>query len=521
MATFIDGIAASENIDSSGERISVAGMDISSLPVDGVFNYEHESKHPDQVIGKVLMAKKIFSVKDCENDRMKYFWDKCQTPYVYVMGELFDDYKESAKEVAGMFRYDSDKKDQNERNVMNFSIEGAKIAKEGINIVKSIARKVTITVLPCNKAAVAEMVPAKAAKPKNDLDSLFKSETDFQVELFKPVDMGAFLESIKKHANLALVKAEDPRGTSMGKTKSGQHVFTHGRIGEYSSFTHADHKDAMNMHYDAISRAPDAKLAQHHTNKMKLHQSAMHSAERRETRMARTTPGASTMRAAGTLQSKPSVHRPYAKVDDIKKTMTAGSSTGAPSTLQGGAATAKECLDPKMHKGCTHGPTLTKSEFWLERAEQEYSIWSQREHFEKFMSAKNPNMTKTEIKVIGQTMALKKAIEAEQALETMTKALTFGSPSQQAATAKFVEEQKNKPKAPKQEHKPEPELKGRVKTEVSHIESHLSPSVDHETVHLQSGHKVMGVKKGTHKVGDKVTVSAHPMGARVLTPGHE
>ena len=51
--TLIHGIAASENIDSSGERIIIAGMDISSLEVSGVFNYEHSSNIPAQIVGKV------------------------------------------------------------------------------------------------------------------------------------------------------------------------------------------------------------------------------------------------------------------------------------------------------------------------------------------------------------------------------------------------------------------------------------------------------------------------------------
>ena len=129
MATYIHGIGASENIDSSGERLSIDGMDISSLDKDGVFTYEHELakvagpdgkpidvsvKIPSQVVGKILKAKKIFSDKDCEDDHQMYFWNKCKTPYLYVMGELFDDYTEAAKDLAGKFRYDADHKDPKE-----------------------------------------------------------------------------------------------------------------------------------------------------------------------------------------------------------------------------------------------------------------------------------------------------------------------------------------------------------------------------------------------------------------------
>src|ERR1700677_1930376 len=175
MATFIHGIGASENIDTSGEIVSIAGLDISSLDKDGVFNWEHKADQPSQVVGKILKARKIFSDADCEDDHQLHFWNKCKTPYLYVMGELLDDYSDSAREVAGKFRYDADH--SNERNMMNFSIEGSKISKEGITVSRSIARKVTITILPCNKVAVAEMVAVDPAKPKkNAVDELFKTE---------------------------------------------------------------------------------------------------------------------------------------------------------------------------------------------------------------------------------------------------------------------------------------------------------------------------------------------------------
>ena len=69
MPTYIDGIGASQNIDSSGEIVDIAGLDISSLEVDGSLNWEHKKDFPEQLVGKILKAKKIFSEKDCEDDR--------------------------------------------------------------------------------------------------------------------------------------------------------------------------------------------------------------------------------------------------------------------------------------------------------------------------------------------------------------------------------------------------------------------------------------------------------------------
>lgn len=467
--TFIDGIGASENIDSTGERILIAGMDISQLPIDGVFNWEHHKDVPSQVVGKVLFAKKIFSDKDCEDDRQAYFWQKCQVPFVYVMGELFDDYKESSKEVAGMFRYDFDKKDQNERNVMNFSIEGAKLEKQGIDIVKSIARKVTITVLPANKAAIAEIVPAKTGKAKDDLDGLFKTETTVEIELIKSEDLSKVMENLKKNSpHLKLVPPHDPRGSNIGKTKSGKDVFSQEKVHNYQGFSSQDHKDAANFHYNSVKAGTDVKINQHHMNKMKLHMQASQSAERRENRGANAVATAranSVAARSSASMSKPhaSVNRPYAKVGDLNKketgakhkhkhigwdklhsklegegyskesadkiagaikakvhpmnkAMTAGSQNAAPGDLTNGAAIQTEDKSFSAKK--------KKKDFWLARAEEEYSHWDKKEQFREFMKKRMPSMTKSQIDAFGATLALKKSLNAESLLNELNKQST-------------------------------------------------------------------------------------------------
>lgn len=291
MATFIHGIAASENIDSSGERISIEGMDISSLEKDGVYNWEHKADQPGQVVGKVLKARKIFSEQDCEDDHQLHFWQKCQVPYLYVMGELMDDYKESAKEVAGMFRYDLDH--QGDRNVCNFSIEGAKIDKQGMDILKSIARKVTITVTPCNKAAVAAMVPVVKSPKKGDINELFKTET-VEAEIFKKDEgftMGSLAASeLKKDqpkqtvvgtghkAPPASAKATTaPKEQHLGLTSTGKPIFANQAINIYSEgFSEQDHKEGYDAHTKAGVTSHSAgnftQSALHHARATMHHQ---------------------------------------------------------------------------------------------------------------------------------------------------------------------------------------------------------------------------------------------------------
>jgi hypothetical protein len=88
----------------------------------------------------------------------------------------------------------------------------------------------------------------------------------------------------------------------------------------------------------------------------------------------------------------------------LNKAMEAGSAMAAPSQLTQGAAL-----------GIGFGIKKKKSQSLL-RAEQAYGSWEKREEFEKFMKEKLPKLTKNEIKAIGQVLALKKSMKAEDAL---------------------------------------------------------------------------------------------------------
>jgi hypothetical protein len=412
MGMFIHGIAASENIDSSGEVISIAGTDISSLAVDGIFNYEHDQatdsqgnpislKRPENVVGKILKAKKIFSEEDCEDDAQLMFFQKCGVPYIYVMGELFDDYKASAKEVAGMFRYDADHKDTNDKAVMNFSIEGAKIEKQGMNILKSIARKVTLTPLPCNKAAIAQMVSTAPAKPKkNSIDELFKTE-EIKAEIYA----GPLQKDQPK------LTVAPPPSSAIGTTRSGKAISPTARVHEYgdhTKFSADDHSDAYDAHINASNTAHkmgDFKASQGHRNKAALHAGARMRILDTTKRISSgkpnvATPAPAAPSAAG--NSKLSTNMPYG----LKKALDAGSGMAAPSQLTGGAALAKEDKPKKKSQ-------------WLARAEKEYETWSKKEQFESFMSKRMPNMTKGEIIAIGQVMVLNKSMTLENAIASI------------------------------------------------------------------------------------------------------
>lgn len=412
MPTLIDGIAASENIDSSGEIISVAGMDISSLDKTGNFNWEHKKDQPNQIVGKILKAKKIFKAEDCDNERERYFWNKCKVPYVYVMGELFDEYTDSGKHVAGLFKYDADKKGINEHNVVGFSIEGAKLDKKGMTITRSIARKCTITEAPCNKAAIAEAMPEKPKKTE-DLADFFKSESSFktvpyvEIELFKsdlfadvkkaedphhhanklgitpmnkpaapaaPAPMDKSAVGIKKPAApAAQAKApaktfgqtpfRDP-GHTMGRTSSGKDVMSHQRIHEYRGFSTKDHEEAAKMHFEHSQGAKDPKTGAHHLDRMKLHLQAAQTSARKDDRL-KVGMEAKRKKLMQKAMNPPAQKPAPGAEQKMEKAMTAGSGMTAPSECEGGAALAKESLEKTYasdaQRRWAHTPKGTKA----------------------------------------------------------------------------------------------------------------------------------------------------------------
>lgn len=186
--TFIHGVVSTQHIDSSGERIIIEGVDISSLTKDGTFNYEHDNKSPSSVVGKILEAKKILAASDCENDHHLYFWNKIKLPFIYCAGELFDavGHKE-AQEVAALLRYDQlEPINKESKKLINFSIEGSRVEKQGSNITKCIARRVALTGTPCNKVCEAEELKLDPKEEKHSDSGDFKFIQDIMGKSDEP-----------------------------------------------------------------------------------------------------------------------------------------------------------------------------------------------------------------------------------------------------------------------------------------------------------------------------------------------
>jgi hypothetical protein len=194
--TVIDGVFASEAIDTSGEMIDIKEMDITSLnDGSGVANTEHinpedkqfkEAKAEDAgqwavIVGRVIFAKKIFSEDDCTSERELAFWNEVKLPFIYGAVELFDsDGHHNAQELAAtIWHYHKRKLPV----VARYSIEGSTVDRDGHILRPTIARRVAITIKPCNQAAASSLVERTNVPPKH-----FKKDK----ELSKIEQIGTF-----------------------------------------------------------------------------------------------------------------------------------------------------------------------------------------------------------------------------------------------------------------------------------------------------------------------------------------
>ncbi len=153
----IDGVLGSQCVDSSGEVLDIDGADIQDLEEGrGVLNYEHKGaedkdSNGQEIVGKIITAKKIFKEGDCDNARQRAFWKKVKHPFIYGVCRLYDGAgHEGAKALAAQIR---DHFANSEPILVRFSVEGSTLEKEGNVLKRSVIRRVALTLKPCNRTA--------------------------------------------------------------------------------------------------------------------------------------------------------------------------------------------------------------------------------------------------------------------------------------------------------------------------------------------------------------------------------
>lgn len=372
--TYIDGISSTVSIDTAGEIVDLAGIDCYSL-IGAALNWEHKADIPAQIVGKILEYKKIFSEQDIENDRHQYYWDKCKTPYLYVMGRLFDDKKDSSKECAALFIDDAEHPD--EHPMVGFSIEGSKVDKKGLTVTKSIARKITITAANANKQCVAELIPADSQK--TDPNSIFKTEATFCIELFKSESMEKSAPSWSpgKKVDNAVHFSHPEHGTvSIHKQPNGEFHVKHqgalaGLSGQKGKFRRAEAAGQhAKIYMQAVSQKKVLGPKMHDRSSPQMvnkSNSHMNKGVIGGIGMGGGLPPESTDKKNKRGLFNPDVDKITGKTGiiggmgmggigrsehkgNLKKALTAGSGMAAPGNLTGGAVLGKESLDKKMKK---------------------------------------------------------------------------------------------------------------------------------------------------------------------------
>lgn len=187
----VDGAFSTQIIDTSGEIVDIAGADITSLNEDGVLNTEHVNPFPKEngdnkhqaswstIVGRIIFAKKIFGEQDCESQRELKLWDKILSPFIYGAGELFDaDGHKNAQELASMMKH------YNDRGlplVVRYSVEGSTVERKGNILTKTIARRVAMTIKPCNKSSYSGLVAEAVDKEQDQSLSFIKSEKHISI----------------------------------------------------------------------------------------------------------------------------------------------------------------------------------------------------------------------------------------------------------------------------------------------------------------------------------------------------
>ncbi len=167
-------VAASEAIDKVGEKIDIKGIDITSFEEGtGTLNVEHvdpgekDPRDPtkplsfgQETVGKIIAAKKIFSKKDCENEIEEKIWADIEMPYLLVIGRLEDAaghplVETAARAQAAKIR---DAHANGEMSIVRASIQGNTLSQTDNKLTSTLARKVSLTIGPCNATCNAYLI---------------------------------------------------------------------------------------------------------------------------------------------------------------------------------------------------------------------------------------------------------------------------------------------------------------------------------------------------------------------------
>lgn len=184
-STIIEGVASTEAKDSQGESLDLNGADISALLEGrGFVNSDHSNRF-EHLVGRVLDAKKVQSIEDCEtSQQMKYYSEK-KKPFLWAKLELWDGHgHKEADAISSIYNY---YQDRNQEPPIKLSVEGKTLERgKGGLLKRTIIKGVALTVHPANKTTKTDVVgivksagaPMSLVKSESDTVPIFIEEKD-------------------------------------------------------------------------------------------------------------------------------------------------------------------------------------------------------------------------------------------------------------------------------------------------------------------------------------------------------
>jgi hypothetical protein len=212
-STIIEGVASTQARDTQGEILDLNGADITPLlEGKGFVNSDHSSRF-EHLIGRVIEAKKIMGLDDCETPSQIKYWAEQKRPFLWSKLELWDGHGHNeADAVSSIYNF---YQNNNEEAPIKLSVEGKTIErcrKTGL-LKRTVIKGIALTVHPANETTRTNVV--SIVKTAGAPNSLIKSSGDI-VPLFYEIEDETGAERL-----LGLASSARDLIKSLAKSESG------------------------------------------------------------------------------------------------------------------------------------------------------------------------------------------------------------------------------------------------------------------------------------------------------------
>lgn len=179
-ATIIEGIASTSARDQQGETLDIDGADIGPLLEGrGFVNSDHSGRF-EHLVGRVLKAKKIKDLGDCETPSQIKYYSDLKKPFLWTQLELWDGHgHKEADAIGSIYKFYQSK---NEEPPVKLSVEG-KTIERGPNgtLKRTLIKGIALTVHPANRTTRTDVVGI--VKSMGASEDLVKNDT-YRVPVF-------------------------------------------------------------------------------------------------------------------------------------------------------------------------------------------------------------------------------------------------------------------------------------------------------------------------------------------------